>query len=213
MHKFKNRFLDEIEDEQLSDRQKTYIQAKKLIQIENIDEESVVVDIGSNFGEVIRALTDTGCRIYSFEPHPLFYNILKEEYSDRERVFLFDSAVWTCNQKRNFYFKNSPTSLNGGATLMAEKSNILNLNLNVKVTCLDIAEVVDALEFVDVLKMDVEGAEYELLDRLYETGVYKKVKSIYFEDHSRKMESARFFNLKQKVITNYSESDKELYWW
>ena len=113
---------------------------------------------------------------------------------------------------RKFYFKKSPTAKNGGATLMSEKTNI-NIDLNIEVQCEDICKIVDRLKFVDVLKIDVEGAEYELLNKIYESNTYKKIGSIYFEDHSRKIFSSRFFDLKSKVIKNFNSINKELYWW
>lgn len=212
MNNFENKFLSISHDDSLSDREKTYKQAERLIDIEKICKDSVVVDIGSNFGEVIRALTSTNCKIYGFEPHPLFYEMLVSEYSDNKNIILSNSAVWVNKEKRKFYFKKSPTALNGGATLMSDKLNI-NGRYKLEVNCIDIAEFINKIGFVDVLKIDVEGAEYELLYRLYQSGAYKNVRSIYFEDHSRKMVTNRFFALRQEVIAKYEEVEKELYWW
>ena len=213
MFQFKNRFDGIPTDESLSDREKTYLQSKMLIDLENITEDSVVIDIGCNHGEVVRALVDTGCKIYAFEPHPVFYGMLNSKFSRESNVFLSNEAVWRNKEKRKFYFKKSRTAINGGATLMEEKENIIDHSLNIEVDCLDIAELIGRFDSVDILKIDVEGAEYELLDRLYESGLHERVKSIYFEDHERKMISSRFMQLKYKVVKDYSSAERELYWW
>lgn len=210
---FINRFSEEVNSSEISDRNKTYAQSVELIEIESINDEFTVVDLGANYGEFIKALAPTGCKIYAFEPHPVFYEIISNEYEETENVILSNNAMWIQNEKRKFYFKRSKESLNGGATLMEEKTNILNKNLNVEVQCLDICDFIDSVGYVDILKVDVEGAEYELLDRLYESGRHEKVGSIYFEDHERKMPSQRFRQLKQKVIKNYNSINKNLYWW
>ena len=54
--------------------------------------------------------------------------------------------------------------------------------------------------FIQLAKAGL-GAEYELLNKIFESNTYKKIGSIYFEDHSRKIFSSRFFDLKSKVIT------------
>lgn len=210
---FVNRFTEDVNDSDITDREKTFLQSVELIELEDITESTVVLDLGSNYGEVIRALSPTGCKIYSFEPHPVFYNMLTNDYGNLENVILSDSAAWISKERRKFYFKRSPDALNGGATLMSEKTNITNLDLCVDVQCFDVSEMIKSLGTVDILKIDVEGAEYEILDKIFTSGAYKNVKSIYFEDHIRKMPSPRFRELKMKVIRDYNSVDKELYWW
>ena len=196
-----------------SDREKTAIQTEQLISIENLDSNSIVIDIGANHGEVERVLSNIGCKIYAFEPHPLFFSMLEDNYGNNPNIVLSDSAVWKSDEDRNFYFKRSASALNGGATLMAEKTNITDLNLHVKVQCIDISRLVHSIDGdIDVLKMDVEGAEYEILERLIETDSYKKIKSIYLEDHSRKMPSNRFKNLKNQVLESCNKKNINLYW-
>ena len=175
------RFSDDVLSGDYTDRQKTTIQTKELIHIENLNSDSVVIDIGANYGEVEKVLSEIGCKIYAFEPHPVFFSRLKQQYGDNPNIVLSDSAIWKKDEQRNFYFKRSASALNGGATLMEEKTNIVDLNLNITVECLDISRLVHSIDKdIDVLKMDVEGAEYEILERPIETDSYKKIKSISF---------------------------------
>ena len=208
------RFSDEVLSDKYSDREKTAIQTRELIEIESLGPDSTVLDIGANYGEVEKVLTPVGCKVHAFEPHPLFFSKLQDSYVDNPNISISNCAVWKTNGKKTFYFKRSASALNGGATLMSEKTNITNLNLNVEVTCLDIFDLITSIgKPVDVLKMDVEGAEYEILQRLYESGAYKSVKSIYFEDHSRKMPSENFHRLKANVLESYKNENISLYWW
>ena len=210
----KFRFSEEVLSDEYSDREKTAIQTKELIDLESLTSDSIVIDIGANYGEVEKVLSPIGCKVYAFEPHPVFFSMLKKNYADNDNVILSNFAIWKTNEKKTFYFKRSASALNGGATLMSEKTNITDLNLNVEVTCLDVSELVASIgKPIDVLKMDVEGAEYEILQRLYESGAYKNIKSIYFEDHSRKMPSIKFHQLKAGVLENYKNENVSLYWW
>ncbi|MBT5637033.1 MAG: FkbM family methyltransferase [Candidatus Peribacter sp.] len=210
----KFRFSEEVLSDKYSDREKTAMQTKELIEIESLNSDSIVLDIGANYGEVERVLSPVGCKVYAFEPHPLFFSMLEKNYADNDNIVLSNSAIWKTNEKKTFYFKRAASALNGGATLMSEKTNITDLSLNVEVTCLDVSELIATIDKpIDVLKMDVEGAEYEILQRLYESGAYKNVKSIYFEDHSRKMPSNVFRQLKANVLESYKNENISLYWW
>ena len=208
-----NKFSKELNEMTLSERERTHLQSLELIQLEQLNEKSVVIDLGSNFGDVLKGLEDCGCKVYAVEPHPFFYNYIIENYGSNENFVISSKAAWVRNEKRNFYFKKSRQAINGGATLMAEKTNILDLGLYDIVDCFDISEFIKSIGHVDVLKIDIEGAEYEVLHSLLESGAYRNIKSIYIEDHERKMPSKRFRDLKEKVIDGYSKIEKELYWW
>jgi FkbM family methyltransferase len=207
-----NRFT-EINNKNISDREKTRLRTQKLIELENINKNSIVIDIGSNFGEVIDALLSTECEIHSFEPHPIFYNMIYEKYHQYNNVFLYEKAIWTSNTKKKLYYKRSETALNGGSTLIPEKTNIHNLNLFKEVDCIDIVEFLNKFKEVDLLKMDIEGAEYEILDKIFKTDTYKKIKSIYYEDHSSKIPTERYKDLKNKTFQNFNSKNIPLYSW
>jgi len=210
----KFRFSDNVLSDDLSDKEKTSLQTKELIDLESLNEDSVVLDIGSNFGLVVEGLLEVGCKVYAFEPHPIFFSMLKEKYSENNNIILSDNAVWNKNEKRKFYFKRSFDRLNGGATLLSEKTNITNLALNKEVQCIDIVELITSIDSdIDVLKMDVEGAEYEILERLISSEAYKRVKSIYFEDHSRKFATSAWHSKKQKILEECKSKKITLNWW
>ena len=208
-----NRFSKELNEATLSERERTYQQSLELVEIEQLDENSVVLDLGGNYGDVLKGMQSCGCKVYVFEPHPFFYNYMKEEYGENQNFIISNKAAWVRNEERKFYFKRSRDAKNGGATLMSEKTNILDPFLFDVVECFDISELINELGHVDVLKIDVEGAEYEILHSMLESEAYKNVKSIYVEDHERKMPSARYRDLKDKVIDGYSQIKKDLYWW
>ena len=211
----KFKFSNDLRPEnRIPELERVYRQAKELIEIEDLDKNSLIIDAGSSYGHVIRAIAPTGCQVYSFEAHPLFYGFLVRDYSDLENVVLSNKAVWCENEVRKFYFKESREDLNGGATLMSEKSNITNPGLGQDVECFDLSEFILNLDKdVDVLKIDIEGAEYEVLNKLFDTGAHERVKSIYLEDHERKMRSYRYKNLKQEVVKKFSSVNKDLNWW
>jgi hypothetical protein len=80
--------------------------------------------------------------------------------------------------------------------------------------------VINKIEKCGLLKLDCEGAEYEILDTL-EEGIYAKIQRIILEFHQgcpkkleklrRKLESEGFFV--KTVVSAYSRTEGMLYCW
>ena len=186
---------------------------KDLIKTIPITASSIVIDIGANEGQEIEALLPTGCEIHSFEPHPMFFKELYEKYAPLSNIHLNQSAAWKSNGKMTLYYKRGALARNGGASLIKDKTN-LDLNLNVEVECIDIAKYISDLNReIDLLKIDAEGAEYEILNHLFETGAFQKIKNTYFEDHSRKIHSPEWCALKEAVLLKYKKNNTALNNW
>ena len=184
-----------------------------LIESIPITSASVVVDIGANGGQEIELFLPTNCQIHSFEPHPMFFKELDEKYGAMPNLYLNQSAAWKEESKKTFYFKKGVSARNGGASLIKEKTNI-SLNLNTVVKCIDIAKYINNLNSkIDLLKIDAEGAEYEILNHLFETSTYQKIDHIYYEDHSRKIHESKWCKLRDEVLLKYKENNIVLNNW
>ena len=206
-------FSDRVLDPRLSERDRVSVQTKELVQIHKINKDSLFIDVGSNWGDVLRELVETKCSVLSFEPHPEFAEMLKFMYSSNENISTYPAAVWTKNTVKPLYYKGNGPNLNGGSTLNIEKPGISEDRF-VNVQCYDIAQVVTNQERkIDILKLDVEGSEWEILDRLYQTGTYRNVSAIYVEDHVRKIFDGKYRKLRLDVLKNYKEAGVPLYWW
>lgn len=157
---------------------------KELIKSIPITNSSVVVDIGANEGQEIQALLPTQCQVHSFEPHPMFFKELELKYGSLSNIHLNQCAAWSSNCEQELYFKIDRSVRNGGASILKLKRNISG-KYTTKVKCIDIAEYINNLDTqIDLLKINAEGAEYEILNHIFYTNTYKKIEHIYYEDHS-----------------------------
>tara|TARA_Y100000361_G_C11155462_1_gene343819 strand:- start:499 stop:1128 length:630 start_codon:yes stop_codon:yes gene_type:complete len=185
---------------------------KHLIKTIPITKSSTVIDIGANEGQEIEALLPTYCEIHSFEPHPMFFKELHKKYISLPNIHLNQSAAWKSDGKMKLYYKRGISARNGGASLIKDKMN-LDLQLNVEVKCIDIAKYISGLnKDIDLLKIDAEGAEYEILNHLFETGAFQKIKNIYYEDHSRKIHDCFICNSDSLNFTVCTETSKGRKW-
>jgi FkbM family methyltransferase len=130
-----------------------------------IPDGSIVLDLGAHIGvfSIYATTTARNVVVYAYEPYPDSCTALRENVRLNRRdetVHCFDAAVGPETGTRDLY-------LGGGQfffpTLVRE-TNGDNLE-HMEVPCTTLLEIMESnhLKNVDLLKMDCEGAEYEIL--------------------------------------------------
>lgn len=151
--------------------------------------KKILVDIGSNVGETIRFLKEKSGpfdTIYAFEPNP-HHSILYDDFPD---VLLSTSAMWTYNGKVKFNIYGGPADM--AASGLYKRSNMEAEEIEVE--CLDFSEWLknnlDPDDYV-ILKMDIEGAEFKILEHALNNGGLENVNELYVEHHKSSLSPQR----------------------
>jgi FkbM family methyltransferase len=126
-----------------------------------ISDDDVVLDIGLNIGVfTVHALGKGAKKVYSFEPEQDNFNIaaknIKLNNFEESRYQLFNSAVVGNNDKHRSFSLN--TKKNKGGHSLVHKRGRGTVNVH----CMNINEII-ATHKPTVIKMDIEGGEYECL--------------------------------------------------
>lgn len=151
---------------------------------------SLCIDCGANIGQETISWARTGAVVHSFEPHPEAFAVLSDRTSNFENVHLYEKAVWITQAKIPLYMGAEsypgheyavPFSI--GATLYFSKDDA-DLSRQVQVETIDLIEFISYLDkHITLLKLDIEGAEGEIVNRLIDTELYKKIDLIAVETH------------------------------
>lgn len=150
----------------------------------------IFLDAGANNGgstRKFRAKYDKECEyfIYSFEPNPFFFN----NFKNIKKHILVRKAVWVEDTQLDFYLDKDP--LKAGSTLIkSKKSAILDKKNPIKVEALDFSRwLKDNLSKDDhiILKMDIEGAEYKVLNKMIGDNTFSYIDELWIEWHQRKV--------------------------
>ncbi len=157
-------------------------------------EELVFIDGGAHagvFSDVILALNGI---CYAFEPNIYLSAFLRDRYKDKPNFTLLDKAICTKNQSLKFY--------NPQNNLISQGASLIQMHYKeedaYEVEGIDFCEFLKKLllkhDKIALIKLDIEGAEFEVLHDLIEQKLYEKVEFIMVETHER-----FFKNPKEKI--------------
>lgn len=141
---------------------------------DGLDENSIVIDLGASVGNVSKYIFDKfNCRIECYEPNIVCFNILNKRFSKNHKINTYNSAVSNSAGKEKLYLsslnieKKNLLIFSQSSTLDKEKSNINNDNY-ILVNVVDINSILKKFKYIDLIKIDIEGSEYNILDILVE---------------------------------------------
>lgn len=138
-----------------------YDRLTKLIIKKSIDRASNCIDVGCHKGEILDLFLKYAGegKHYAFEPIPDFYNELKSRYQGKCNVLPY--ALGEKNETTTFnYVKNDP-AYSGIKKRRYDIKNPEIEKIEVQVKKLD--EVIPNNICIDLIKIDVEGAEFMVL--------------------------------------------------
>lgn len=158
-----------------------------------LNKNSLVLDCGANVGHITKLLASTGATVISFEPDPVAFAQLTKRCKDKKNITLIQKGVWDKNASIQLYQHKETTgneaSFTVGSSIVAEKINV-NAENGQSI------EVVDLVEFmqqqkrkINLVKLDVEGAEIGILKKILATGTHTLFDRMYVETHESKIPS------------------------
>lgn len=149
----------------------------------------VAIDCGANIGKFTKKMCRPGVTVYAFEPDPSAFKLLSEKFRHNQNVILVNKAVAAHSGKGKLYFDKRSgqdhVKWSIRSTLLAEKPNA-DPEAFSEVEIVDLAEFVRSLvKPIGMLKMDIEGAEVAVLNKLVDLGLTSKIRHIMVETHER----------------------------
>jgi len=176
-----------------------------------LNKNSIVIDCGANTGNITSFLSTTGAAIYSFEPDPIAFEILHKRCKHRKNIICINKGIWDKNAILNLYRHHKmleEADFTVSSSIISEKENVSS-GASTEVEVIDFIEFLQSLnKKVDLIKMDIEGAEIEILKKIIQTNSFTLFKTMYVETHETKIpgqkeELAKIkTQLNQKKATN-----------
>lgn len=148
------------------------------------------IDAGANdscSARIFRKLHDPNATylIYSFEVEPSF----SKNFNNISNLIFINKAVWVRDEKLKFY--RCKSTRRAGGTLLKEKTSMYTDKANpIYVEAFDFSKwVMTTFNKSDeiILKMDIEGAEYDVLEKMFVDGSFAYIDELWIEWHASKV--------------------------
>lgn len=160
--------------------------------LKGLTADSVIIDCGANSGEISLLFAKTKAKVYAFEPDPLAFSALQQRTKRFPNVTCYQKGVGAATLTTRMYFHRERAILNDEAysvssSIIEEKNNI-DPNNYIDIEIIDLSEFINSVDGqVAVVKIDIEGAEIEAMEKIIKDETYKKVDLLLVETHETKI--------------------------
>ena len=139
-----------------------------------IGEASVILDLGAHIGcfSIYAGVLNSGAKIFSFEPEERNFALLKENLKlNNVNAVVKNVAIGGVDGNRELYLSSD-----------SHNHSLIGSGEGKKVFVRSFDGLIEKLGLVDLVKMDIEGAEFEIFENVSDESL-GKIRSIYIEYH------------------------------
>ena len=141
----------------------------------NLDKDSIIFDLGGYEGQWASDIFSRyRCHLYVFEPVQSFAEHIRKRFKYNEKIKVFECGLGGVSRFEAISIDAD------GSSLFRNSDNTEQIEI------IDIKHWVEenSITYIDLMKINIEGGEYELLDRLIETNLMNIVNNIQVQFHN-----------------------------
>jgi FkbM family methyltransferase len=149
----------------------------------------VCLDLGANLGLFTEKLARTGALVHAYEPDPYAFDIAFKRVGHLPNVVLHPEAVamtgGTFTMRRSVKFDRKPAAATGSSTIVFDSPKKFKSD-GFDVTVRAFRDVLAGIgRPVAIVKMDIEGAEFDILRDIFANPADFDIDALYCETHER----------------------------
>jgi FkbM family methyltransferase len=132
--------------------------------------------LGEDISFELELIEATGCRVFGFDPIPRAAAYVKRAAAENPRLEFRQVGLWSGDTTARFY---APTDSDHVSHSIA---NLQRTGAYIEAPCRSLVSLMKEFghEHIDLLKLDVEGAEYEVLEPVFDGQLVVRVLCIDF---------------------------------
>lgn len=188
--------------------------------------KKIFLDGGTHFGQGLKIIArkekiDKTWKVFTWEPNPYTFedNINTPSRFEQFNITFYNSALSTNDDTVEFLVlkqihkhTKELVKTGQGSTLLGvkdfsnEQRKQNQIYEQVKVNCINLVDWIrnntDQLDQI-IIKLDIEGSEYPVLEKLIKSDQIYKIKKIYVEWHHRDLKDPQSYLKRQENIENF----------
>lgn len=140
----------------------------------DLGEDSIVFDLGGYEGQWASDIFNKyGCQVYIFEPYKVYADNIRNRFSRNNKIKVFEFGLSKATEKLHLQVSADSSSLfkKGDQSVEVALQDAYQFFIDHTITG------------IDLMKVNIEGGEYDLLERLIESDFIKRIKNIQVQFH------------------------------
>jgi FkbM family methyltransferase len=161
------------------------------------DEDSLVFDVGGYDGKWAEIIFNKyRCNIYIFEPVAYYYNIIKNKFKDNDKIKIFNIGLSNENKEEKIYISGDSSSIH---------KKVSNKTENIQLVAIDTFIIDNDIKNVNLMKLNIEGEEYNLIEKLIYTNKVSVFNNLLIQFHKISDDSEkRRNNIREEFIKTHT---------
>jgi FkbM family methyltransferase len=172
--------------------------------IDNLDKDSLVIDAGGYLGDFTAKL-GYNCNVIIFEPVPEFFEYCKERFKVNPHIKIECFGLGTRDGVSKLYVRKDASSF-------YKKWKWAGSSDSITANTIQLSKYIKGFPKVDLLKLNIEGAEYDVLDDLAENKQVSKIKTILVQFHAISGFRIRY-KMSQKILSETHQKTRGNFKW
>jgi len=165
----------------------------------SLSPDSIVFDLGGYKGNFAYAINSRyQCEVYLFEPIEEFYLNCTNRFKDNKKIHCFNFGL--SSYEGEFYISDDD---DGSSILKINKFN------SKKVRIKSFSDFIkdNMISNIDLLKINIEGGEYDLIPHLIDTEIIKRIHHIQIQFHNFIKNSVnKRIEIRKRLLKTHKES-------
>lgn len=170
-----------------------------------LSQEDIVLDVGGYEGQWASDIfSQYLCTIHIFEPVPFYASLISKRFQSNKRIQLHEIGLGKVNDDIEF-------SIAGDASSSIVRGDQI---VKARIAAFDEWYQKNHISDIALMKVNIEGGEYDLLEHLIETGLIVKVKNLQVQFHDFFPDAAeRMVAIQRKLEKTHRLTYQYLFIW
>ena len=166
-----------------------------------VDSDSVcyLAGCGEDISFDLELIRNFNCHVYAFDPTPRSITYVKDRTVGVKNYHFSPYGIWSSTDRLKFFVPKNPNFVSHSITNLNKTENYLELEVK---SLMDLMSL-NNHSSIDLLKIDIEGAEYEVIDSMLKNHISVGIFCVEFDEYSKPLDehsTKRIRNYLKKLL-------------